>query len=378
MLRTTILSILMVVTLLTGFQQCSKDSSGEPLDAEETIAVETIPVSVKEMHESLDLLGDVQANQEIRVFSKIPDRIVRFAVDMGDPVKKGDLIAVVENSNLQAGVNQMEANLDQANSQLANLENEFRRMEELLNENAVSQQQYDGVKTQLEATKAQVRGLEEALKQTKTQMGDSYIRSPLNGIIGQRFLEEGDMASPQLPVVTVVQMDSVKVMVNVVEKYIAGIQPGLSALIDVKGLSDTTFTGKVTKVSPVVDPMSRMVETEIMIANPGRLLRPGMFAEVRLLLNTKPDAMVLPKYAVMQKTELERDISGQQQIIRKSHVFLIENERAHYTEIQTGIEEEGLVEVVSGLNPGDQVVLLGQNNLRDSVLVTIASREEAI
>jgi multidrug efflux pump subunit AcrA (membrane-fusion protein) len=80
----------------------------------------------------------------------------------------------------------------------------------------------------------------------------------------------------------------------------------------------------------------------------------------------------------MQKTELERDFSGQQQIIRKSHVFLIENERAHYTEIQTGIEEEGLVEVVSGLNPGDQVVLLGQNNLKDSMLVEIASREEAI
>lgn len=369
--------------LITGFIafssfSCSKQSSGEAINEEEIIPVETITVKTQEINESLELLGDIRSNQEVRLFSKIPDRITRFAADMGDYVDKGDLIAAIENSSLQAGVNQTQANLEQAQSQLENLKNEFKRMEQLLQENAISQQQYDGVKTQLEATRAQVRGLQEALNQSNNQLSESYIRSPITGVIGKRFLEEGDMASMQSPIVTVVQMDTVKVAVNIVEKHLAGVREGLKTLVEVNAYPGERFEGVVTKVSPVIDPMSRMAEVEILLPNTDLKLRPGMFAEVSILLTNKENAIVIPKYAVLQRTELIRDELGQQRIMKYNHVYTVEKDRAYYREIEMGIENEGIVEVASGLMEGEQVVLLGQNNLEDSTKVRLMNQRDNI
>ncbi|MEJ2051574.1 MAG: efflux RND transporter periplasmic adaptor subunit [Calditrichota bacterium] len=378
MMKKTLLPILIAGLLLTFLIQCSGKSAGEEAASEEIIPVETYPVHENKMQKTLDLLGDVKGDQEVRVYSKVSDRIVRFAVDMGDRVQEGSLIAVIENSSIQARVNQVQANLEQAQSQLANLENEFNRMEQLLKENAVSQQQYDATKTQLEATRAQVRGLQEGLKQTKTQLSDSYIRSPLNGLIGQKFLEQGDMVGPQSPVVTVVKMDTVKVLVDVIERNAPEIHIGLPADIRVNALPDTAFRGTVSRVSPVINPNSRMLETEIRIPNSDRLLRPGMYAEVSLIMETKDNALVIPKYAILQKTEMVRDQLGQQQVEKHSYVYVVQDDRAWSRQIETGIEQEGLVEVLSGLQPDEPVVLMGQQNLQDSTRVKVVQRGGAI
>jgi len=377
MLKKSIILLLPVLVLLS-MGSCSNDSVGEEATAEEVIAVQTFTVKPGTVHRSLELLGDVKANQEIRIFSRIPDRITDLKVDMGDPVEKGDLLAVIQNTSISAGVNQVEANLEQAQAQLDNLKNEYQRVSKLYKEEAISQQQYDATKTQLEATSAQVRSLQEALKQAKSNLGDTYIRSPLNGVIGQRFLEVGDMAAGQMPVVTVVQMDTVKVSVNIIERYANDVRTDLAAAINVKSMPDTTFTGRVTKISPVVDPMSRMIAAEIQIPNHDYLLRPGMFAEVIIYLATHENTLTIPKYAIMQKTELVQDDFGRQQITRENHVYTVENDRAFYRTIETGIEEEGIVEVTSGLSRGEQVVLLGKNNLQDSSKVRVITKEDRI
>ena len=128
----------------------------------------------------------------------------------------------------------------------------------------------------------------------------------------------------------------------------------------------------------MIDPLSRLVAAEIQIPNPNYLLRPGMFAEVTIFVETLENALTIPKYAVLQKTELVQDELGRQQILRESHVYTVKNDRAYYRTIETGIEEEGLVEVTSGLSPGEQVVLIGQNNLEDSSKVRIVPREARI
>ncbi len=373
-----IIATIIVSAMLLLPIQCSQDTSGEEAASEEGVPVETISVRTQTMHNSIQLLGDIRADREVRVFSKIADRIVRFDVDMGDQVQQGSLIAVVESSSIRSQVNQAESNLAQARSRLENLKSDFNRMQQLLNEDAVSQQQYDATKTQLEATQEQVKALQEGLNQAQTRLEDAYIRSPLNGLIGEKFLEEGDMTSPQTPVVTVVKMDTVKAIVNVIERYVPKIGPGVQAAIRVNALPDTTFRGAVSKVSPVIDPMSRMVKTEIRIPNPGMLLRPGMFAEVELLLDTRENALVIPKYAILQKTQLQRNQLGQQEIVRENHVYVVKNDLAHYRTVDTGFEREGLVEIQSGLSAGDSVVLLGQNNLQDSTRVKVVMKEERI
>ena len=376
----TMLKKAMIIATIAGIfiaTGCSNNKGDQENQAETTVSVSTIPVRLQTMNNTLNLLGNVNGNQEVRVFSKIPDRITELAVDMGDPVSNGSLIAVVENSKIQSQVNQVKANLEQARAQLANLETEYKRMQQLYKQNAVSQQQYDGTKTQMDATRAQVKALEEGLKQAKSQLEDSYIRSPINGVIGQRFLSVGDMAVGQMPVVTVVQMDTIKIMVNVIEKYASNLRIGLPAKITIASLQDTSFDGKITKVSPVIDPQSRMILTEIKVPNPERKLKPGMFADVQIILESHPDAMVVPQYAILQKTELTITSTGNQEIIRQDHIFVVKNDTAYYRAIQTGFQEGNITEVVSGLNRDDKVVILGQNNLEDSTKVRVVDESGA-
>jgi len=372
--KALIIATMAGIFIATG---CSKNSGDQENQADNAVSVTIIPVRTQDMNNTLNLLGNVNGNQEVRVFSKIPDRITELAVDMGDPVSDGSLIAVVENSKIRSQVNQVKANLEQARAQLANLETEYNRMQQLYKQNAVSQQQYDGTKTQMEATQAQVRALEEGLNQAKSQLEDSYIRSPIDGVIGQRFLSVGDMAVGQLPVVTVVQMDTVKIMVNVIEKYASNIKVGLPAKITITSLRDTSFTGKITKISPVIDPQSRMILTEIKVPNSERKLKPGMFADVRIILESHPDAMVIPQYAILQKTELNITPTGDQEIVRQDHVYVVKNDTAYYKAIQIGFQEGNVTEVLSGLNMNDKVVILGQNNLEDSTAVRVVDESEA-
>ena len=370
--------LILFIALLSAVISCSGDDS-ETVEEESAISVSTVPVQTRNVDRGVDLLGDVSAQQEVRVFSKVADRIIRFDVDMGDRVEEGSLIAVVENSTIQSAVNQVEANLEQAKAQLSNLETEYNRMQQLYAQNAVSEQQYDGVKTQMEATRAQVKALRESLNQAKTRLEDSYIRAPITGVIGQRFFDAGDMANPQTPVVTVVQMDTVKVLVNVVELYVKDLRVVLPVHITFPLLGDSTFFGKVIRISPVFDPRSRMLLTEVKIPNPEWMLRPGMFADVRIILDSHPNAMVIPQYAILQKTELELTKSGRQEIVRESHVYVVNDSMAHYRTIEPGYQDGEYSEVLSGLQPGDQVVILGQNNLEDSTRVRVVEmRGESI
>lgn len=370
------LTVISITAMLLTIIACSGDTSGEAQD-DQTVSVSTIPVRTQEMNRTLNLLGNINAEQEVRLFSKIPDRILRFEVDMGDQVKKGSLIAVVENTNIRSSVNQVKANLAQAKAQLANLQTEYQRMKQLYSQSAVSQQQYDATRTQMEATAAQVDALQESLKQAQNQLDESSIRSPIKGVIGQRFLDAGDLASVQTPVVTVVQMDTLKILVNVAEKYAADLRKGLAARITVASLRDTTFSGRISKVSPVVDALSRMILTEILVPNPEKQLKPGMFADVQIILETHPNAMVVPQYAILQKTELQISSTGEQEIHRQNHVYVVRKNVAYYQAIQTGFQEGNTTEVLSGLNPDDKVVILGQNNLNDSTKVRIVEGSEA-
>ena len=372
-IRTSILVFLTGVLALFAFS-CTDNNAGQDQVNEQVIPVEVIPVTRGTMQETLDLLGDVKANQEVRVHSKIADRITDFKRDMGDEVNKGDLIATIENSSLQSRVDQMQANLEQAISQQENLEKEFNRLEELYAEDAISQSQYDATQAQLESARAQVRSLREGLKQAKTQMEDSYIRSPIPGVIGQRFLEEGDMATPQTPVVTVVRIDTVTVEINIVERYSQAIKPGLTAEIVVNSLPDTAFRGLVSKVSPVIDPRARVINAEIDIPNPDGLLRPGMFAEVNLIMQSHDNTLIVPKYSVLYRTQLKQRPSGAQEVVREYHVFTIESGRAVMKSIDPGFEDPSRIEVLSGLQDGDSLVIQGQNALEDSVKVRVVNQ----
>ncbi|MBD3287507.1 efflux RND transporter periplasmic adaptor subunit [candidate division KSB1 bacterium] len=362
--------LLLVVTLFgVSFMNCS----GPDSNAEEEVAkipVEISNVTKGTVQKELRYTGDVKAEQEVKVFSKIPDRIVRFEKDEGDYVKKGDVIALIEATKIKQAVVQAEAALVSAKAQLANLESEYQRAQRLRKEDVMSQQQYETIETQYEATQAVVEQSQAALLQAKSQLDDATITAPISGVIGIRNYEQGDMASGPLPLVTIVQMKQVKVEINAPEQDLGQIKKDQCANIKVTSYPDETFVGTISKIRPVLDPITRMGKIEIMVDNEDGRLKPGMFAEVTICINTLEDVIVIPKHAIMENTALKR-IDGQDVAVIKSHVFVVNDDTAYLREIDVSYTNATVSVVSGGLDLDEKIVVIGQQSLKDSAAVKI-------
>jgi RND family efflux transporter MFP subunit len=361
------------VTLLIGWG-CS-DSGSKTKEVEEAVPVQITEVNLGSVVQSLDYTGDIEAELEVRVFSKIPDRITTFFVDEGDPVKKGDPIARVLATTIEQTVRQTEAGVGAAKAQETNLRLEYDRAQRLYKEDALSKQQFDAIKTQYESVQAQLEQAEAILSSSKSQLNDATVTAPISGIIGQRFYEEGDMANPALPVVSIVQMRRVKVSFDVTEEDLGEVAIGQEVSVIVKSYPETVFKGKLTKISPILDPLTRMAAVEAIIDNPDFLLKPGMYANIVVTTGVIENIMVVPRYATLENTTMEK-IEGTDQVIRNYFVFVIDSNKAVQKKLKIKYANHKSLAVLSGINIKDKLVITGQNNLRDGQPVTIVEEED--
>lgn len=362
-------SILLFLIILTG---CS--GSGEENSAAERIPVEVAPVALGRLEQSLRYNGDVEAECEVRVFSKVPDRIEKFYVDESAKVRKGDPLADILATTLEQARRSAEAELLAAQAQEANLQVELERYRQMLGKSAVSQQQFDAIDTQYRAAKARLEQAEALLKSARSNLGDARITAPIGGIVGRRYAEPGDMALPSQPLLTIVQMDRVKVSFEVTETDLGRLEIGQEASVAVKSYPGRPFRGKVATISPVLDPLTRMAKVEVLLDNPGHRLKPGMFARVEVRTGVIDNVIVVPRAAVIENTRLQ-SAGGDEQVVKDYFVFVVDSNRAAQRKLTVQYANDQHLAVDAGLAVGEQLVTLGQNMLRDSAAVVIVNRE---
>ena len=198
--------------------------------------------------------------------------------------------------------------------------------------------------------------------------------APINGIIGKRYYENGDMVSLGSPVVSIVQMDRVKVTFDATEEDLGRLSAGQEARIQVRSYTEKSFTGMVNKISPVLDPQTRMAEIEVLIDNHDKLLKPGMYAEVEVTTGTLENVMVVPRFASIESTTMER-IDGEDQVIKNFYVFTISHGQAKQKKLDVRYINHKTIAVNDGIAVGDTMVITGQNNLRDGMGVSIIKME---
>jgi len=340
------------------------------------IAVATEEVKNQDIQGVLEFFGNVSGDQSVKVFSTVPNRVTNIYVDIGDRVSKGQLLATINADKISDAVTQAEAGLEATTSQYNTTGAEFQRVQKLYDENVVSQSHYDAVKTQRDASKSAVKQMEAALSAARSQYQDTRIASPIAGVISMKNYELGDMAAPQIPFFEVVDMDPVKVSINVIERYLGLIKRGLTANIEVNSYPNEKFVGKVTLVNPTLDAMTRTASVEIKINNKDLSLKPGMFANVEVITKEKTNVPVIPNYAIIEKTAL--DYSGGKistgKVTIEKFVYTVHDSIAVKQQVETGIENNNLVEITSGLKTGDIIVTQGQHVLLDSSLVKIVNK----
>lgn len=205
---------------------------------------------------------------------------------------------------------------------------------------------------EISAAETMLEQAQVALELAEEALSNATVTAPIDGLISERFGDEGDMASPGAPLFTIVSMDKVKAVVNITESRIAGVSLDNIAYVSVEAFPDEQVEGRITMISPTLKIGSRTATAEITIDNPSHKLKPGMFASVTIPVKIHEDALIVRRSAL-----IENETSGDR------HLFVVNNGVAARRDIETGIMNGNIIEVLSGLLPGEKVVVSGQNYL---------------
>lgn len=332
--------------------------------------VELGPVS-----ESVTLVGSLRAQERVDVTPKINGRLISVRVDIGDEVTRGQLLAQLEDEELQQQVQQSDAALDVSRAVVNQRELELKNQQAILDrtrglhdsglisseELEQTQTRYDVAQAQLNLARAQLVQAEAGLRELRIRLDQTRVVAPIAGLVGRRFVDPGALVNANTPVVTLVKLDNVELVAGVPERDLAKVVVGAAGEVFVDALPGVSFSGTVARISPLLDPQTRTAQVEVVIANPQLRLKAEMFARVELDLGSKREALRIPRDALV--------VRGQQQ-----GVFLVNEATASFREIQIGIAEDDWVEVTAGLELGDTVATLGANLLRDGDPVRVSGR----
>ncbi len=273
------------------------------------------------------------------IVSQTAGRIVSIRAEVGDKVRKGQVLASMD-----------DVNLAKTRMQYVNDSTELSRLTELYKIGAVSQADYDMARLALNVTKKTYENLAE----------NTYLRSPINGVVTARNYDKGEMYSMAQPIFVVQQIQPVKMLVNVSESLFTQVHEGMEFDVEVDAYPGETFKGKVNLLYPTISAATHTFPVEVVSENKDQRLRPGMFARVTATFGTNHH-IVVPDIAVVK-----------QQGSGEHFVYVLQADNTvKYTLVELGKRLGNRYEIVSGINEGDKVVTEGQIRLKDGVSVTV-------
>jgi RND family efflux transporter MFP subunit len=365
MLKSTPSKIIMVSLLSFFLLSCQPPQKTE--EAEEAAAAAT-PVKVfrakrQRISEKLLYTGLVEAWNKVNVTPDVGGKIAKIYVEEGDRVKEGQLLAELDTRAIRLQLEQARAGLAVAEASQKDAQRNMERMERLRAENAVSDQQNEQIKLAYEAADAQLQQARAALNLANHNLEVSIMRAPFSGVVASKNAEVGDVINPMMGglspssgVMTLMDFSRVKIEIEVSSQDIARIKKRLTALLRVDAFPDRVFQGWVSIVNMTADPLTKKFGVQVVADNPGLLLRPNTFGEVTLELSTHEDALVIPQKAVLEN----------------KYVFVAQNDNTVIRkDIYIGLQNTDMVEVTTGVEEGELVVVEGNYGLEDGAKIEI-------
>ncbi len=347
-------------------------SSGPRRRGSMAVAVEIEPVRTATMRDVGQFSGTLYPRFQFVVASKIPGRLEKILVNIGDPVKRGQLIAVIENDEYQQQVEQSQAallvaqaNLEESKSSLVTSLRELERMKTLWRKQIVAEAEFDTARARYKTYEiknkvadAKLIQQEAALKAARIRLSYTRIRASWEGgddarVIGERFVNESDLLAPNKPIVSVLDIDSLTAVINVIEQDYSKITIGQKAALSIDAFPGESFRGKVIRIAPLLNEKSRQGRVEVEVPNPKNRLRPGMFINVSLEFARHVNAVVVPVTALVNR-------KGRQGVF----IADIKEGKVKFVPVTIGILDNESAEVV-GTPISGSVVTLGQHLLQD-------------
>jgi len=396
------------LALYRGWGATQKKSGRRNLQTE--IPVQISSVVRKNLTYSLFATGDITPMMQVDLFPRVSGYLDRINVNLGDSVRQGQVIAQIDQADFVQKVKESEAKVAQAKAQLSELEagsrpEELRQAEEavrqaqsrfdnaklhrdrvdaLFKKQVMSKKEMDladmeftvaeaqlasgqqqlklmkeGTRQEVkEASRAKLKEMEALLAQEQIRLQNTNIVAPFQGEIIRKHVDGGALISSSTPVVTLVHTMTLKIVANVLERDIPLLKPGMKATIRTETYPERVFEGRVARINIGLELSTRTLQAEIEIPNSNRLLKPGMFARIEVVLLEKPGVLAIPGNAVI----LDQG---------ERFVYVVEGNKAVRRAIVTGIEQDRFLEVKEGLKEGDQVVTRGQEAIRENTTIKV-------
>lgn len=387
--------VFVLILLISLFWACS-GSHVEPQAAARTdgepntvLDVEFAPAREVRREREIITTGSLSAVETVTVSSEVEGRIEKINYDIGDFVRRGSILLELDKRELQLQRERASASLEealarvgashpsqlprveelsevrQAQALLEDAERKLQRADELLKKGVISQAQVDETRTNRDVAAsrrqnalengrnrlASIKNLQAALALAEKDLSDTQVRSPLSGYVDKRLVSEGEYVRENAPVFTLVQSQTLKLLVEVPEREATAVRRGGNIRVEVDAFPNREFQARIQRISPTVDQKSRTFQIEARVENPNNLLKPGFFARCRILAGERPMVLV-PNQALFMLAGVKK-------------VFVKHGDQVKERLVETGLEEEGAIEIRSGVKAGEEVAVTQLADLSD-------------
>lgn len=308
-----------------------------------------------DLDKTIGLTGSIMAIQQAGIYARVGGYLEKITVDIGDRVRAGQVLAVINYKDLQNQYEQAKANFDYASIQ-------YERAKKLIGKELISQSDLDTAKNQFSVTQAQ-------MNVAALNLSYATIRAPFSGYVANRYVDPGTLIPgstqmvPANPLLVLVDINTVKIMINVSERDVANVRKGMPVTVVTDAYPGRIFRGSISRTAPALDPATRTMAVEVDIPNHGLLLKPGMFSRVNIVSVSRKGVLAVPVSAIVHADD-------------RANLFLVESGKAVLVPVEEGIETGGMVEITKGVSQGSAVVVEGQEALHEGEAVTIQQKGE--
>ncbi|HEY9165054.1 MAG TPA: efflux RND transporter periplasmic adaptor subunit [Candidatus Kryptonia bacterium] len=358
--------IAVVVILLALFSYFRiRANASDPIRNARPIPVVQVATSQRgSISRTIQFTGDIEAYQTANIYPKVNGNLEVESVNIGDYVQKGQLLALIDTTIYSENVGQARGTYMQAEATLTNAKITYERNKSLLDQNLIAKQDLDNSETAYKVAEAQEGAAEANYKNAATQLSYCRITATFAGYITRRYFDPGvyvtsSTNSQGSTLFTLAEIQKVKIMVNVLEDDVQHLGNVTAADVTVGAYPNQVFKGIITRVSQQFDLATRTMPVEVDLDNSEHLLKPGMFANINLVLAQQNNALVLPVQDVM------KDDSG-------SFVYILAKDTTvHKTYVKVGISQDNRDEILSGISDSDRILTVGQDLVNNGMKVRV-------
>ncbi|MEI6142627.1 MAG: efflux RND transporter periplasmic adaptor subunit [Mariniphaga sp.] len=336
---------LSVLICVFGFNACNSKKT-EKENVEKPILVETQTISKISTNKTISVSGNIEGNKTVKLGFLVAGKIDFIAINEGEPIGAGKLLASIDPESYAIAKDMADATVEQA-------QDEYNRLKEMYERKSISESDYVKISCGLKQAKAQQR-------LHTINFNDTKLVSPINGILLKRMTEVGEIIGVGIPFFVIADIQTVKVNASVPESDLNQIKTGGAAEVYISAL-DTTFAGKISEIGSVAEATSRAFTVKIELKNPKLLIRPGMTAEVKFSSVRKTEIIVAPAGSILHDADNSAfvyiaDMHGNRAIKRKIAIGQISGDN---------------IEIVSGIETGEKLIIGGQNKVSNGSLISI-------